>query len=689
MITPGGRDLWVDFNEVLTHEHSEERTAKLEEIVWRADVVDAPRITFLGRRSLASAYGVDGRWDLIYPLLDQCLDEHEQRPWRFERDDEAELLDWYAYLVECMTDFPDVTLDEIHAKAADLERRFRRGNYALTEVYGAHRGIAVHIGDLRWAEEAFARQVMTADEEDPWLEVVKIDHLLAKGDEEQALALAAPLLLNPSNSDELTTRVRHLALMPLVRAQRWAEAALTYRRLNRGMSGDYWRLEDHGGMAEFCALTGNLSEGTMWLGPLEELGNRKRPLATMEYAASTAVLTRQLGWIDTERQMRVLATDLAAKFDLRNGTTACGDRVRRRLEAEPLTDFLPLYPTSRPPIPAPPQDLSDAELLDRAELHDLRCEPDEARVCLSRVREHLPQPLQARRDEIAAKFFQNPETKMVLRRSARIYDTYGDHGRAELTRCWIGLWTVFEGDADAGVAAVREAVRRLHELGQGQAWGEYWLAYVLAGQERHHEALQAVARGKRHADELLVRGTLLALEAQLTGTPPEEAYEVFVEGGVPEKALEALYQLPEDITRKEPALPRVAGYLRYQRAIRTINAGMPELAVDDLTEAVGQALRRNDATVEQWFHLTHANYAAERYEDALDAGLKAVAWLDQLKTEDPSWTQTADETRYLIAECYQHLGDGPAAVREYRMLAAGDGPMAAAAFVAASALLED
>jgi tetratricopeptide (TPR) repeat protein len=688
VITPGGRELWVDLNEVVARDHGDERTAALEEVVWRADDADAPRLTFLARRELAAAHQTDGRWDLVYPLLEQCLQEHEQRPWRFERDDEAELLEWYAWLVEAMVDFPERTLAEVHARAADLERRFRQRDLRLGDVYRAHHGIAVHVGDLGWAEEAFARQVAASEPEDPWLDVHRIDHLLALGDEERALELAEPFLREPGVSDELTTRVRHLVLLPLTGAGRWEEAALTFRRLTRGMSGEYSRLEDHGVMAHFCALTGNLSEGTIWLGPVDELQHRKRPLATMEYAACAALLTRQLGWSDTERSLRALAQDLAARFDERNGTTACGERIRRRLRAEQLVDFLPLYPTSRPPIPAPPPDLTDAELLDRAELHDLRCEPDEARVCLARVSEDLPEPLRAQRDELTAKFFQSPETGAVLRRVARTYEQHGDHRRAELTRCWIGLWVVHEGDVDGGVTAVQDAVERLYEAGEGQAWGEYWLAYVLAGQNRHEQALHAITRGKRHAHDALVMGTLLALEAQLTGQPPVEAYETFVRNDVPEKALEALYLLPEDITRTAPEHPRVVGHLRYLRALRTINAGMPELAVDDLNEAVGQAQRRNNATVEQWFHLTHANYAARRYEDAVDAGLKAVAWLDHLKAEDASWEQAADETRFLVAQCYQLLGDQPAAVREYRVLAAGDGPMAAAAFVAATALLE-
>ena len=681
MITPGGRDLWVDFGEVIAQEHSPVRTERLSELVRQADAIDAPRLTFIGRRVLSDAHRTDGRWDLVWPLLAQCLDEHQRRADRFERDDVTELLSWYAFLVEAMTDFPDRPLDLLDAAVRDLERRYREADLPLTAVYGTQRGIAAHVGDWDRAEAAFLRQIATTAVNDPWLDVIRVAHLIAKGEEAQALDVAAPVIADSANSGEQITRVRNLVLLPLARAGRWEEAALTYRRLTRGMSGEYALLEDLGGMAEFCALTGNLGTGAQWLVP--DFEQRGRPLATMEYAASIAVLMRRLGDPEANR-LHALATDLAGQFDRRNGTSAVGDRIRAKLAAEPLIEFLPILPTSRPPLPGAP-DLPDAELLDRAEWHDLRCEPEEARACLAAVSPHLPPPLAARRAELTAKFFQSPETGDVLRHSIRTYLLRGDRARAWLSRCWLGLWMLHEGND--GITAIQQAVEALHELGEHQAWGEYWLAYALSTRERTSEALEAVARGLRHAGDPLVRGTLQLLEASLTGIAPHQAYETLLRGDVPEKALEALYQLEDDLGRVSDH-PRVDGHLRYLRAVRTIEAGRPDQAVDDLNEAVGQAERRGNATVQQWCALTQANHAAGLTEDAIDSGIRAVAWLDHLRdNEDPAWAQAADETRYLIAECYQRLGDLPAAIKEYRMIAAGDGPLAASAFVAASELL--
>ncbi|MBW4722000.1 hypothetical protein [Saccharothrix obliqua] len=720
-------DLWVSFREAQVMEHTDARTALLEEVVFRADIGDVRRATFLSRRLLADAYRLDGRWDEVFRLFRECLAEYDHRPERFERDDEAALLVWYAWLVACMVDFPDMSLAEITAALDDVERRFRAAGLGLHEVHAARREVAAHVGDWETAEHAYQRWVATADvtDDDRWLVLTAVEQLLARGDAARACELARPVLEDPSAVDPVVVRARSLVLLPTARAGDLAQAAVLYRRLLRGMAGEFHSLEDHGRIVEFCALTGNEDAGVDWLGPMTGFEQRRRPFATMDFATSVAVLAGRLvaiGRGETEldlgddpnsaafgvlaERMRGLALDLADRFDRRNGTSTQGDRVRARLAARPLADHVRLSPTNRRPLPTrPPAGLTTSAMLDRAEWHDLRCEPDEARACLA-VPDDLPEPLAARLAELRAKFFQDEETEARLRWAAEVHHAHGDLRRWHLNHAWLGLLVVHLGRAAEGLALTSDAVAGLRVLGDDTdcAWGEHWLVHVLAGLGRMTEADEALRRGLRHAgDDLLARGSLLLLEATLF---PERvgaaraALEAFVAGDVPEKALEALALLEnagrwQDLVDPLPDWvvergDRLAGRLRYLRAVTLIEAGRTADAVEDLNEAIGQAsLRPPGATVEQWFQLAHANHAAGLHEDAVDAGLRAANWLDHLRdTEDASWAEWADRARYVVAESYRLLGDDRAALREYRRLSDGDGPLAAAAFVAGSRLLE-
>jgi hypothetical protein len=68
----------------------------------------------------------------------------------------------------------------------------------------------------------------------------------------------------------------------------------------------------------------------------------------------------------------------------------------------------------------------------------------------------------------------------------------------------------------------------------------------------------------------------------------------------------------------------------------------------------------------------------------------AANWLDHLwDSEDVGWADWADQARYPAAESYRLLGDRRAALREYRVLANGQGALAATAFVTATALMEE
>lgn len=722
-------DLWLSLREAYTMPHGPDRTAMLADAVRRADERDAARITFLARRMLADAHRTDGRWDRVRALFDECLREYDERTWRFPREDEAELLHWHAWEVECMIDFPDHTLDDIRAAQEGLERRYTNADLPWHEVYSARRGIAMHLGDWPVAEEAHLRWVATAPagQDDRWLDVATIDHELSRGETAKAHELAAAMLDDPCVSDEPVVLTRCLMLLPLAMAGEWELASLTYRRVQRGMSGEFHTLEHIGRVVEFCALTGNLDTGIDWLAVMAGFEARQRPFATMEFAAAATLLADavvragrgdialDLGEDDPNsvpfrvlaRRMRTLTLDIARKFDARNGNTVQGDRVRARLDAKPLTDFLPLDPTSRPPLRVlPPPGLSDEALLARARWHDLRCEPDEARACLTAVSDDLPPNLEARLVELRARFFQNEDTEPALWQSVRVSRRYGDERRALLAECWLGLWVAHAGRVAEGVSTTAAAVEQLRRLGDDSdcAWGEYWLAYVLAAQGAQADALAALSRGRQHASNAaddLALGSLLTLETSLRPSlgSATAALDALVAAGAPEKALEALELLARhdghvDVVTRLLADPprdaaRLVGRLRYLRARELFADGRPADAADDLNEAVGQAALRAGDTAEQWDQLARADHAAGRYEDAVDASLRAAALLDHMRDEDQAWAAQADEARYLLAESYRLLGDHRTALREYRKLADGDGPLAATAFVTGTALLEE
>ena len=720
----------MSLREAYALEHGAERTAMLVDAVRRADRLDVPRARFLSRRLLADAHRLDGQWDLVWQLFAECLDEYDERLWGFERDDEIELLGWNSWLVECMVDFPDIALDYIRAAQQGLERRFTNADLPLHEVYAALRGVAAHLGDWPAADEAHLRWVATAptDRDDRWLDVTAIDHHLAKGDTDLAHELAAAMLDDPSVSDEPVVHTRCLMLLPLACAGEWDRASLTFRRLQRGMSGEFHSLEQIGRVVEFCALTGNADPGIDWLAAMAGFEARRRPFATMEFATSAAVLADALvraGRGDTvldlgaddpnsvpfrvlARRMRRLALDLAGQFDRRNGNNFQGGRIRARLGAEPLIDFLPLEPTSRPPLRMlPPPGLSDDALLARAQWHDLRCEAEEARACLTLVPDDLPPHLDAWLSELRARFFQSEDTEPALRHAIRVHRRHGEEPRALLAECWLGLWVAHHARAEEGVATVMAAVEELRRLGNDSdcAWGEYWLAYLLAGQGANADALDALARGRRHAEaaaDHLALGTLLTLDTTLRPSlrTATAALNALVAAGAAEKALEALDQLTRhdghlDVVDKILADPphdvaRLVGRLRYLRACARSDDASPAELADDLNEAIGQAALRGGDTAEQWHQLAQANHAAGRFEDAVDASTRAAAMLDHLRdTVDEAWADQADQARLLLAESYRQLGDNRTALREYRKLADGSGALAASAFVTGTALLEE
>ncbi|MFD5247938.1 hypothetical protein ACFWIW_25595 [Amycolatopsis sp. NPDC058340] len=503
-------------------------------------------------------------------------------------------------------------------------------------------------------------------------------------------------------------------LVPLAAAGKYAEAASTYRWVTRASSGDPLRYGDHALRLEFCALTGNEHTGLDLLSLLDGVGDHSDAVGRLEFFASAALLTRRLtetGYGDIpfvlngpydgvplsrlHERMRAAAFVEAEELDGREHTGYFTGYAERKMAAKPVAEFVPLLPSALPRVPIlPPPGLSAEELVIRAEIHNHRCEPEEARACLDAI-ESVPDEIEPRLSELRAIFFQGEGTEERLRDAAAGFRRQGDEIRFLLNQCWLGLWLVFDDQAETGVALTTVAAARLRAGTDERAacWGEYWLAHVLSGQGRTSEAYEALRRGAeraRAAGDPLLHGTLLCLEASLRNGDGEDpaatlelaraATDAFIVGNVGEKAVEAVEQVRIAYERTGSldeldvfvelllaTLPvggpeRLRGHLRHLRALSLIGTGRFAEAVDDAYASLGVAASKGKDTAEHWYVLVTALHGAGRYDEVLDVAPRAIALL----AASPDW---GHRCRWMYADSYRALGESSRAFNEYAVLA--------------------
>lgn len=521
-----------------------------------------------------------------------------------------------------------------------------------------------------------------------------------------------PRRADGSGEAEITRLCR--TLVPLAAAGKYAEAASTYRWVTRASAGDPLRYGDHALRLEFCALTGNEHTGVDLLSLLDGVGDHADAVDRLEFFASAALLTRRLtetGYGDIpfvlngpydgvpldrlHKRMRAAALVEAEELDERDHNGYFTAYAERKMAANPVAEFVPLLPSALPRVPiAPPPGLSAEELVIRAEIHNHRCEPEEARACLSAI-ETVPDEIVPRLTELRAIFFQGDDTEERLRDAAAGFRRQNDEIRFLLNQCWLGLWLVFDDQAETGVALTTVAAARLRAGTDDRAacWGEYWLAHVLSGQGRTPEAYEALRRGAvraREAGDPLLHGTLLCLEASLRNGDGEDpvttldlaraATDAFIVGNVGEKAVEAVEQvriayertgaldeLDIFVEHMLSTLPvggpeRLRGHLRHLRALSLIGTGRFAEAVDDAYASLGVAASKGKDTAEHWYVLVTALHGAGRYDDVLDVAPRTIALL----TASPDW---GHRCRWMYADSYRALGESSRAFDEYAVLA--------------------
>lgn len=363
------------------------RNARGEELVAAAEASGDRDLLRAALFGVIQAYEYSTeRGKMMVPFA-RLMREWDEDPSVFDAHDTHTFHWLFKWVSSGMITLPEMPLATMEKWLAEMERRYRTAGHSERAVRQAEFELADHVGDTARAATAFA--AWTAAERDSMANCHACElndqgtYRVDQGDDERALATWAPVLDGSTACMEEPHRVLALSLLPLVRTGRLDEARANHLRGYRMAKGNESLLASVGRHIEFCALTGNearglelLAEHAAHLGTEKDRGN---PWTRLQLSGGALVLLRRLVALGLAGQPAVpyagrphtvgelhdalaaLTASLAAAFDLRNGNDAVSSALRRRLDAEPLTDRLPLgvgtaHPVVRPvsaPAPVP------------------------------------------------------------------------------------------------------------------------------------------------------------------------------------------------------------------------------------------------------------------------------------------------------------------------------------------------
>ncbi|MGI8328647.1 hypothetical protein ACRYCC_01710 [Actinomadura scrupuli] len=361
--------------------YGEARTVLMEDALRRAEADRDESLAFGVRMELSSAYQYGGEPAKTFTTFSRCLADFDRDPGRFDAGAEHRLLWHFKWIISSLTKFPEVPLDRTYAVLDDMERRYRLGGHSLHAVYARRAWVAQHLGDTEAADHWYTRWHAAPRDElsdcmgcDP---SAKVRYLTWRGRDEDALTIAQPLLREEFSCTEQPQDILTELLPVHLRTGRLDEARDAHRRayrLLRTHLSDMALIGDH---LLFCGQSGNEVRGLEILERhLGWLDRAPTPSAAMWFSAGGALVLRRLteaghdavvvrrpahgdrpaGTVTARELLTELterALELAARFDLRNGTAEQTRLVRTVLDAPLLTDHLPLTPHARRPAQGP------------------------------------------------------------------------------------------------------------------------------------------------------------------------------------------------------------------------------------------------------------------------------------------------------------------------------------------------
>ncbi|MBO2462930.1 tetratricopeptide repeat protein [Actinomadura violacea] len=720
--------------------YGEARTVLTEDALRRAEEAADEVLAFRVRVRLTDAYQFGGEPAKAFATFGRTLAEHDRDPGRF---DEPLILLWQMKaVVSSLTKFPEIPLDRTRAVLDDMERRYRAGGHSLQAVYRRRHIVARHLGDPS-ADEWFAKwraaqrdQLSDCEGCDP---TGMVAHLADAGRYEEAAEIAAPVLTSELSCKEQPQGIQTAMLPVYLRTGRPEAAADAHRRAYRAHRRQVADLGDIADHLEFCALTGNDARGLeivqRHLGWLDRAPHAHAEM--MFAAAAAAVLGRvaasgrdgvtvrrpasggrpaaDVPVAELRAELEGRATDLAARFDARNGTSHQGEKVRELLAAEPDFGFVPLAAhhrrPSQAPAPAPavpqeeePDDIASSDdldaLLDIAGRRGSGADRRRRAAALRRfdvlAGETEPTPLQrARRLDgrgvelaVAGDLAGAAE---CWEEAARLFGGLGEERRRRRTLGRLGALRVDQGDEsglDQVIAAADHAVADPDEPGEATS-GLLLLAGVYLQMERPADAYAALGRitpedaRDDEAEVWFLRGQALLMSGEMeegiaalrrsadlaraSRHPEEIAAPAFQlsralsrhQGGPDEATIalldEAIGAMPEPSPMRAEALA--------ERGASLVALDRPADGVPDLVEAVAEwtAEGLHEYAVRIRVDLAGGYLSTGRHLEAAEVAEEVLQALTEDDPADPSVGHARRRARLILAHAQKEMGEEDAA----------------------------
>ncbi|WP_433054305.1 hypothetical protein [Dactylosporangium sp. CS-033363] len=705
-------ELWSLLREAYHMPYGGAQIALVEQVMQHADAGGHQELQLASRLFATTAYVHGGETAKSFVTFSWCRSEYDAHPERFDEQDEHMLLWHFKYMVNGLLKFPAVPLGRTYDVLDDMERRFRAGGHSLHAVYAYRYQVAAHVGDES-ADEWYAK--WSAEPRDQNSDCAgcdpgeKVDHLVSRGRDEEAVAMAAPVLAGRLTCVEQPQSILTSLMVPYVRTGRLSEAAdahrQAYRRL-RGNLADMQSIADH---IEFCARTGNETRGLEIVQRhLPWLERSPNPQAEMWFAAASALL---LGRLDPALplgattagelagRLAARAREWAAKFDERNGSDAISARIEALLAAPPLAEHLPLSAVARRTqaatpsgapgtVPAAELPTEAGALMDRAwELYDEH-RVDAVEAAFARFDELFPEPpaeLAVRRLDGQARLTAirndgGPDAEALFRQTAELHRALGhevkalaaesrsvlareadDDMLAELDALTRRIVAHPDADPDLRAEARLRAEGALMRLDRPE---DALLAIdaALAEQPAKPTLLAELASRRSRAllvmeryDEAVVAAEDSLAQYAVLGTPPAAGIPALIRA----HALGNLERFDDATAGFDQALV-LASDRSYRlsalvgRARSRLAADRATDAIDDLVEAVADHVAHGEDLPAALlrYDLATAYHAAGQPTDAAEAAESSLDALDRAGAQDQ-----ADQTRYLLSRVYRELGE--------------------------------